>query len=323
MHLRRFSIASALLLSLFLTPGSSRADDGWDGRILTLMWENDATAGSDKHYTQGARISYLSADDEVPGWISRTSEFIPALGYEIGAQKYGVAISQEIYTPEDLRNPNLIPNDRPYAGWLYGTATIQRRGTTLSGFPVMEHIRLDLGVIGPESLAEETQKSWHGVQPEGWSHQLKTEPGLNVRYDRSYLFRARSEGSHWAGDMIPMFDTSLGNVLTYFQLGSNFRFGYNLPNEFAVTRNEGSAFGAYFFTRVQGRLVLRNIFLDGNSFRESHSVDKRFLVGDLRAGITLVFKRLELSAAHTVVSEEFAGQHGLDSYGTATFTVKF
>jgi len=152
---------------------------------------------------------------------------------------------------------------------------------------------------------------------------LGTEPGLNLRYDRSYLFMARRNGSPWGGAMIPMFDTSLGNVLTYFQLGSTFRFGYNLPNEFAVTHNEGKVFGAYFFTRVEGRLVLRNIFLDGNSFRESHSVDKRFLVGDVRFGIALVFKRLELSAAHTVVSEEFKGEHGTDTYGTATLTVKF
>ncbi len=313
---------STLFCFALLVIPSARADNGWEDHILSLKWENDATAGSDKHYTQGAQISYLSKDDALPGWLKGFSSWVPALGFDVQAEKFGVALTQEIYTPEDLEASSLVVDDRPYAGWLYGTGTLQRRGQTRNGISVMENLKLDLGVIGPESLAEETQKSWHGVAPQGWSHQLKTEPGVNLRYDRSFLLAARNKETHWGADIIPSFDVSAGNVLTYFEIGSIFRAGYNIPNEFATTR-EPRQFGAYFFTHPQGRWVLRDIFLDGNTFRDSHSVDKRPLVGDVRIGLTVVLKGLEVSVAHTFVSQEFKGEKGFDSYGTATFTVKF
>src|SRR3546814_3846176 len=33
-------------------------------------------------------------------------------------------------------------------------------------------------------------------------------------------------------------------------------------------------FGLYHFVSAEGRLMVRNIFLDGNTFEDSHSVDK-------------------------------------------------
>src|SRR2546430_4390125 len=138
---------------------------------------------------------------------------------------------QQIYTPENLQTSAVAVNDQPYAGWLYTTLTLQRRGRMSSGIGVIENLKLDLGVIGPESLAEETQKSWHGLQPMGWANQLKTEPGLNLRYNRSLLFSVGTKESSWRGDFIPFFDSSAGNVLTYFGAGGTLRFGYNIPNE--------------------------------------------------------------------------------------------
>jgi lipid A 3-O-deacylase len=215
-------------------------------------------------------------------------------------------------------------DDRPYAGWLYATGTLQRRGRMARGLPVMESLRLDAGVIGPESLAEETQKSWHGTAPQGWDNQLKTEPGINLRYDRSVLLAFRSRETPWGGDIIPFFQVSAGNVHSFVGVGSTFRFGYNVPNEFeALHEKQPGKWGAYLFTTAEGRWVWRNIFLDGNTFRDSHSVDKRPLVGDVKVGLTLVLKNVELSAAHTLVSQEFKGQKSLDTYGTAVITVKF
>src|SRR2546428_3930655 len=91
-----------LFAVLFCAAASTRADNGWEGHILSFMWENDATAGSDRHYTQGARISYLSKDDAMPNWLMRSASWFPALGFEPEARKFCLAISQEIYTPENL-----------------------------------------------------------------------------------------------------------------------------------------------------------------------------------------------------------------------------
>jgi len=193
--MRRLTIRLFYCLLLLSLLPSSRADNGWEGQILSLIWENDATAGSDKHYTQGAGLSYLSRDDALPGWLKHFSGWIPTVGYDIQAEKYGVGVMQQIYTPENLQTSAVVVNDQPYAGWLYTTLTLQRRGRMSSGIGVIENLKLDLGVIGPESLAEETQKSWHGRQPMGWANQLKTEPGLNLRYNHSLLFSVGKKDS--------------------------------------------------------------------------------------------------------------------------------
>src|SRR6266850_1477981 len=87
----------------------------WDGQIVSLRLENDATVSSDRHYTQGGLLSYLSADDAVPGWVKVVSDNLPTFGYKVGGAKWGIGVGQEIYTPEDLLSPVLQTNDRPYA----------------------------------------------------------------------------------------------------------------------------------------------------------------------------------------------------------------
>jgi hypothetical protein len=43
--------------------------------------------------------------------------------------------------------------------------------------------------------------------------------------------------------------------------------------------------GLYIIGAVDNRIVLRDIFLDGNTFADSHSVKKELHVADLTAGI--------------------------------------
>src|SRR3546814_15174227 len=89
-----------------------------------------------------------------------------------------------MYTPDDvaLRNPPL--DDRPYAGWLYGSVgLIAETGRRL------DQLELTLGVVGPASLAEQTQKLIHEItdsqEPRGWDTQLENEPGGVLHYTRS------------------------------------------------------------------------------------------------------------------------------------------
>jgi hypothetical protein len=317
---RRLAMAA---LSLAAGLGTGQADQGWEGHILNLTWENDATAGSDRHYTQGAKISYLSSDTTAPGWLDAMSERIPSLGFRADGLKLGVEIGQEMYTPENLEATQPIRNDRPYAGWLYASVLGQRRGPGPADIPAMEQLRLDLGVIGPESYAADTQKIWHGRDPKGWGNQLRTEVGFALRYDRSYLFRFRSR-NRFDLDLIPSFDASAGSVDTHLGLGVMTRCGYNIPNKYeAPGRRTPKEFGAYFFVAAGDRFVIRNIFLDGNTWVSSHSVHKEPLVGSLKAGITVVLKCVELTASQSYLTREFRKQQQSDSFGSATVTIKF
>jgi lipid A 3-O-deacylase len=100
------------------------------------------------------------------------------------------------------------------------------------------------------------------------------------------------------------------------------RFGYNVPDEFSTQPGEFK-WGAYFLAGVDGRFVLHNIFLDGNTWRESHHVTKRPFVGDGRVGLGLVFQMAEISFAHVFRTREFNDQKRSDSFGSVTLAVKF
>ena len=144
--------------------------------FFTVTEENDDFArNGDRHYTQGARIAYTLSEERTPDWVYSLAHHIPALGMDIDAPRFGLAAGQNIYTPANLFTTSMIGGDRPYAGYLYFGLYIQRRGS-MGRVPVLDTAELDVGLIGPDSFAETTQRWWHGigdwVQPQGWNNQL-------------------------------------------------------------------------------------------------------------------------------------------------------
>ena len=127
------------------------------------MEENDdLTLNGDQHYTQGLRLSYTYSDEQTPGWAKSLAHWLPAFGLKIEAPRLGYVLGQSMYTPDNLRAETVIPNDRPYAGWLYGGLILQREGVaTKHSIPVLDTFQFQTGVIGPESMAETFQCWWH------------------------------------------------------------------------------------------------------------------------------------------------------------------
>src|SRR3546814_13149223 len=86
-------------------------------------------------------------------------------------------------------------------------------------------------------------------------------------------------------------------------------------SEYVAPRGEEGDFGWYVFAGAEGRAVARNIFLDGNTFQDSPSVDKEVLVGDLSAGVVMTFGDLRLSYVQVLRTKEFEGQDGVRLFG--------
>src|SRR5262245_28733568 len=82
-------LALVFVLLLLIT-SHAFGDQGWEGHSLYAIWENDAIRASDRHYTQGSKLGYLSSDRATPKWLNRWSNYIPALGLEPEASKFGV-----------------------------------------------------------------------------------------------------------------------------------------------------------------------------------------------------------------------------------------
>lgn len=82
-------------------------------------------------------------------------------------------------------------------------------------------------------------------------------------------------------------------------------------------------FGWYLFAGIEGRAVARNIFLDGNTFRDSRNVDKEPLVGDLQFGIAITWRNLRLGYTHVLRKREFKGQGGRrDDFGAISLSLQ-
>jgi hypothetical protein len=84
---------------------------------------------------------------------------------------------------------------------------------------------------------------------------------------------------------------------------------------------EGPAW--YVFAGTEGRAVLRNIFLDGNTWQDSPSVDRKPFVVDFVAGAAVVTGWARLGVSYTYRTDEFDGQHGASEFLAFNLSVQF
>ena len=305
---------------------------------LTIQIENDVFGGgTDRHYTNGLRISYVFPANKWPPLSKFLRRITPFIDDEAEMRVMG-AVGQNIFTPSDIIETELITDDRPYAGWLYAEI-----GLTVLDGRVRDSAVLSLGIVGPASLAKETQRWWHGLigveKPEGWANQLRGEPAVLFLFEREWLTRRPLIEDKLYVDFSPRAGFAVGNVFDYVAVGGMIRVGPNLPRDFGVPRIRPSLPGSglfappdhgvdwYLFAGGEARLVARNIFLDGNTFASSHSVDKKLLVFDAQFGAAMTFDvsgtPLRLSYALVFRSKEFKAQTKANAFGSISLSVQF
>ena len=89
------------------------------------------------------------------------------------------------------------------------------------------------------------------------------------------------------------------------------------------TPHAGVGLGNILTQASVGLTVLRNIFLDGNTFRNSYSVDKKPFVGDVQGGIAVVMGRSRLAYTHILWIEKFDTQDDTDHFGSISLSFIF
>jgi lipid A 3-O-deacylase len=77
----------------------------------------------------------------------------------------------------------------------------------------------------------------------------------------------------------------------------------------------------YLFAGIEGRLVGRDIFLDGNTNVDSPRVDKEPLVADLQFGAAIRFSDMRIAFSQMLRSREFDGQPDNTRLGLINFTL--
>jgi hypothetical protein len=315
---------------------TERISDEDNKNYLSLSYENDLIgSGTDSFYTSGVRATWFNANTDVPEFLENAAELLPGVSVNPTTGTF-FSFGQNLYTPADINIAEAQDADRPWAGFLYASAGI----ATLTDNHVDE-FELTLGIVGPEALGEPTQSLIHekitdSPDPQGWDNQLEFEPGLIASWQRRWPRAMSMPMGNFLLNAEPNINMSLGNIYTYAGTGMIMTFGpykgrfQDMPprvrpaiagSGFFETPHDGWSW--YLFAGVDGRAVARNIFLDGNTFKDSASIDKKHFVGDAVAGLAVTISDYRLSYSYNVRSKEFDGQDDSSAFGSLTLTTRF
>ena len=318
-----------------------------DLSTFTLYLENDIFAGADQNYTNGLKLTWSSPiyhaypPEAWPHrWLYPIIKKLPFEGSERTRNNITYSIGQNIYTPEDIEEEDLIEDDRPYAGITYGSIGFHNRTQK-----DMDTLELYLGIVGPHSYAEECQEAVHALfddkEPKGWDNQLDNEPVIGIVYSHKKKIFESGIGQTFGYDCVLNTGGGLGNAMTFYNLGLTLRVGWNMPNDFGnFPIRPASAFngafderdprmrpekdfGLHLFCSVDGKAVLRDIFLDGNTFSDSHSVDKKPVVADYMTGLGIIMGKVKLSMAYVIRTESFEEQDGSQKFGSINMSISY
>jgi len=315
--------------------------------VFNLYVENDFFAGADDGYTNGIKLVWVSPEigdgpDQAPAprWLSGAARRLP-LAPPAGARRFlSLFVGQNMYTPGDITRTDLVSDDRPYAGITYGGV-----GFHAVGERSMDSLEIQAGLVGPHSYAGDIQTLWHRAfgwtPPRGWAHQLRDEPILGAIYGHKWKVLPTPENPGFGHDAIIDAGGSLSNALTGARAGAEFRAGWNLPRDFGTSyiqpgsescalfeardarRTGGPNWGLHFFAALDAQAVARNIFLDGNTFTDSHRVDKKTFVGGLGAGLAFRYRRFRLNFSYVWRTREFEGQKEQPLFGSFNLSLLF
>lgn len=302
--------------------------------IWTFQAENDAAstqAGtSDRYYTSGLRLGFTSGTLSARNPIEHLGRFI----WGDGVTRVSVDLSQSLFTPADtqLRPPD--PRDRPYAGYLRASIALLHDTDTSRST-----LGFSAGVIGPSALGYVVQNGFHSIigdpLTKGWPYQLRDEPAFELLAERIWrLPITRAYGL--SVDALPSVTGGAGTVRDYVQTGVIFRLGQGLDSDFGSPRvrpglSGGDAYTPtrpfvwYLFGGVDGQAVARDVFLDGSTFRSgSPHVTKKPFIGELEAGVGLIFHGVRVTYTQTWQTQEFEGQRsGLFNFGSVALSARF
>jgi lipid A 3-O-deacylase len=330
-----------LVLLPVLVAGASAADFlpafRFRHSTVSVVSENDKYfAGTDRHYTNGFKLTWLGETDlnQSKEFVQTAARLIPWMDplHKDWHYKVGSALGHNTYTPTNTDTPALQPDDRPYAGWLYGSILLHAQVENQ-----LRLVELSVGIVGPSALGEQIQNSWHDVinvpHAEGWAHQLHDEPGLQLSWERRYRTKQWNEltGSRLGIDLMFRHRVTLGNVATHLAGGAVVRAGWRLPADFGADlirpgggnmANDGSPdrFSAYTYVSGEVRAVARDLFLDGNTWRDSPSVRKRPVVADLSLGFVLHWPEFQIAYTQNYRTKDFYGQRRRDVFGSLGFS---
>lgn len=269
-----------------------------------LSVDNDTFAQSDDHYTNGLQLGWVSgyldafSDGPVPGFVASGLGYLPRINNPDRQRFISHSLSHRIFTPNDTETAEPIDNDMPYSGMLFASLTAGAQDAT-----TMDAFTLYYGLVGPSARGEEVQNEFHRLinadRVNGWDNQIGDEILLNVAYEHRRRLWHFGSTRGWGGDVIGQAGGMAGNLISMVTAGVGARIGWGVPDDYGIPpqffgeetigsrpyTSYGTRTGVWLFALLNGSLFGNAIFWDGNTFKDSMSVEYDPSIGRLYLGI--------------------------------------
>lgn len=289
--------------------------------MIGFKSENDSYlgAGSDRYYTNGLFINFRHAlnQRDTTGKLEK--------------KIWEAEVGQYIYNAQSGAVPDIMYVDRPFAGYLYGAAKISwyRKDEQIMG------AGLNIGTIGPNSLAQDAQELLHRVvgfyEINGWQYQVKNEIGFNASFDYKRILLRPSKNA----DFSLATQALIGNTNTRASAGILFRAGsINKLTQSAMTNSRiSNAAGTaltkkefFFFTQPTLNVIGYDATIQGGLFADdegSVTYTPRRLIYVQEVGLMYAQNRWTASFSAIFKTKELKSQVRSEQYGSASLSYSF
>jgi hypothetical protein len=317
---RLLKIETSIMIVIFLLANTaSHAQNKNDLKpSFRMVFDNDFMNykgdGTDRYYTNGLQFQY--------SYPKKKEQFFAShLLLKTGNDSEQIthwALTQLIFTPDNIQTSKVLYRNRPYAGTLYLTRGRTSFNNTLK---LMLHSEINLGVIGPLSLARNAQtfvhKMFHYIHPNGWDNQVKSDVVLNYNIETDKLI---FDGGQLQGHAL--LAARAGSLYNDVSLGFGIKAGklYTHPydnhnNDRPAKKNNKAVSEMYFFINGQVKRVLENAVLQGgfiqslkNNRSDFYHVDGRDMkriVSTYETGVVINLPKWGFSLSQNFISPEF------------------
>jgi lipid A 3-O-deacylase len=258
-------------------------------REISFITENDLYTSTydDRYYTNGMFLTFKYLSKEKKETLEKK-----IFAWEIG---------HKMYTPNKATTLDIKNHDRPFAGYLYSSFSVNRIYKNNQSFKTT----LLLGVIGSNAFSKELQDFIHDAygfrKAVGWKHQIKNALALNFNAEYN-KFLVKDTSNHY--DISWINSGKIGTVFTNITSGFLARAGFkplqSLANSIAYNTAINAENTSYFravesfiFIKPSIRYVIYDTTLQGSFLNTNSRVTTKLvpLVFSLEIGFKFTANR--------------------------------
>lgn len=301
-------VALFVLFCAAFSPALAQSD-----HLFRVYEDNDfiniAGKGTDKGYTNGTRFDYFF-DKKQPAHFF-LDKWFPTAG-EGSVNTFSYSLQQVMLVPSDISKPEPDKNDWPYSGalvlshGLYSTHPLRKWAI---------QTEITAGVIGPLSLAEQTQTWIHRLigytRPMGWHDQMPGDVLLNIGLQTENMIWQPGKAFELIGGVQVQAGTMLDGASAHLQLRTGDMHPYfdSYIGQFASARGANTGrhrIQYYFFIKPAVQWWGYNALLQGGIFSgksayyagidsKGQSPELKRITATVDAGLVLIIGNLSFS----------------------------